>query len=197
MVLGLVALVLCWFPFVNWVLAVLAIVFGALGISRANKVGRGKGFAISGLVTGAVGGIIGILIVTVFMSAVKDYASKTVSIEGKINVQTIGKKAKIVYGESSAFPKGSAGPTPAANCCKEIGGMCSASSADWQSPVWQELHFQVTEPSRFHYSYESADGKTFVARAEGDPLCDGHSVSIELHGSVDATGNVKTDLVTP
>jgi hypothetical protein len=63
MVLGIIALVLCWIPFLNWLLALLGIIFGALGIGRGNKVGKGKGMAIAGLVCGIVGALLGVAIV--------------------------------------------------------------------------------------------------------------------------------------
>jgi hypothetical protein len=60
MVLGILAVVLCWFPFVNWALALLGIVFGALGIGKGNRVGKGKGMAIAGLVCAIVGAVLGV-----------------------------------------------------------------------------------------------------------------------------------------
>jgi len=71
MVLGILALVLCWFPFVNWILALLGIIFGALGIGRANRVGKGKGMAITGLVCGVLGAVLGIVLVVLALSAAK------------------------------------------------------------------------------------------------------------------------------
>ncbi len=55
--LGIIAFVLGWIPilgiFVGWPLGVLAIIFGALGIGRANRMGGlGKGMAVTGLVLG-------------------------------------------------------------------------------------------------------------------------------------------------
>jgi NAD/NADP transhydrogenase beta subunit len=68
MVLGILAVLLCWFAFVNWVLAILAIIFGAVGIARANKGAPGKGMAITGLVCGAVGFIAG---TAIFIAAMR------------------------------------------------------------------------------------------------------------------------------
>jgi hypothetical protein len=53
LVLGLVSLILSWFPGVDWVLAALAIIFGAVGISTAGRRGGvGRGMAMAGLVSG-------------------------------------------------------------------------------------------------------------------------------------------------
>ena len=49
-VLSLVSIVLFWIPFVNLILWVLAIVFSAVGLSKANKENRPhRGLAIAGL----------------------------------------------------------------------------------------------------------------------------------------------------
>jgi len=71
MVLGILAIILCWVPFLNWLLALLAIIFGAIGISVANKRQSGKGMAIAGLVCGAIGAIIGILLVLLVFTAAR------------------------------------------------------------------------------------------------------------------------------
>lgn len=58
MVCGIVSVALGWIPVlfvVGAVLAVLAIIFGIVGIGRARPSGRRKGFAIAGLVTGSAG----------------------------------------------------------------------------------------------------------------------------------------------
>ncbi|MGO8687118.1 MAG: DUF4190 domain-containing protein [Candidatus Dormibacteria bacterium] len=55
MVLGLVGVVLSWLPIFDFVFAVLAIVFGTLGISSADRRGgAGKGMAVAGVVLGVV-----------------------------------------------------------------------------------------------------------------------------------------------
>lgn len=73
-VCGIVAVVLCWIPFVDYVsvvLGALAIVFGALGIRHANAHGGGgKGLAITGLVTGIVALVISVLFLAIIYAAV-------------------------------------------------------------------------------------------------------------------------------
>jgi hypothetical protein len=73
-VCGIVAVVLCWIPFVDYVsvvLGVLAIIFGALGVRRANgESGNGKGLAITGIVTGIVAVVISVLFLAVIYAAV-------------------------------------------------------------------------------------------------------------------------------
>jgi hypothetical protein len=58
MVCGIVSVVVGWGPYVFWagaVLAVLALIFGLVGLRRARETGHRKGFAIAGVVTGAFG----------------------------------------------------------------------------------------------------------------------------------------------
>jgi hypothetical protein len=57
-VCGIIAVVLCWIPFVDYVsivLGALAIIFGIIGVRRSDGYGSGKGMAITGIVCGAVG----------------------------------------------------------------------------------------------------------------------------------------------
>jgi hypothetical protein len=53
LVLGILGVVLFWF--VGFVMSILAIVFGGIGISRANAGAPGKGAAIAGLILGIAG----------------------------------------------------------------------------------------------------------------------------------------------
>ena len=82
-VCGIVAVVLCWIPFVDYIsiiLGALAIIFGAIGIRHANAHGgAGKGMAITGLVTGIVALVISILFLAVVYTAVP-------SINGSVGV---------------------------------------------------------------------------------------------------------------
>ena len=77
MVLGILAVALCWFPVVNWILAILAIIFGGVGISKGNRVGRGKGMAIAGLICGLISAVMGIAFI-VFIAKSGDAISKGV-----------------------------------------------------------------------------------------------------------------------
>jgi hypothetical protein len=73
-VCGIVAVVLCWVPFIDYlsiILGALAIIFGALGIRHANTHGGGgKGMAITGVVTGIVALVISVLFLAVVYTAV-------------------------------------------------------------------------------------------------------------------------------
>lgn len=84
-VCGIVAVVLCWIPFVDYVsvvLGALAIIFGALGIRHANAHGGGgKGMAITGLVTGIVALVISVLFLAIIYAAVT-----SINANGSVNV---------------------------------------------------------------------------------------------------------------
>lgn len=81
LVLGILALVLCWSAVGGIVLGALAIVFAILGMRRASQqIATNRGMAIAGLVTGIVGLIIGVLFailvgsfLSVFGGTVSDY----------------------------------------------------------------------------------------------------------------------------
>jgi hypothetical protein len=71
LVLGILALVLFFLTWPSWILAVLGIIFGALGISKGNKVGKGKGMAIAGLVCAVLGLLISIVWTMFIVSEMK------------------------------------------------------------------------------------------------------------------------------
>ncbi len=72
LVLGIIAVVLSWLTWPSWILSILGIIFGALGISKANKIGgKGKGMAIAGLVCSIIAIIISIIVLMLIMRAVK------------------------------------------------------------------------------------------------------------------------------
>jgi len=60
LVMGILSLVLFWIPFLGILLGLLGLIFGGIGIGRANKVGKGKGMAIAGLVMGIIGLLLGL-----------------------------------------------------------------------------------------------------------------------------------------
>ena len=48
-ILGILAAIFCWCPILNWILAILAVVFGLIGCFGAKKL---KGLAIAGVILG-------------------------------------------------------------------------------------------------------------------------------------------------
>jgi hypothetical protein len=73
LVLGIVSLVMFFTVWLPFLLGVLAIVFGTLGISRANKLGgKQKGLAIAGIVCGAVAMVLAILFIVLIVNVASD-----------------------------------------------------------------------------------------------------------------------------
>jgi len=76
MVLGIVALAIAWMPFVvifGVVSAVLALVLGTVGLRRSSTSGTGRAFALTGLITGAVGllaCVVGVLLTVVVIDTI-------------------------------------------------------------------------------------------------------------------------------
>lgn len=82
-VCGIIAVVLCWIPFVDYisvVLGTLAIIFGALGVRHANASGgAGKGMAVTGIVCGIVGLAISLIFLLLIYAVIS-----TVTVAGGI-----------------------------------------------------------------------------------------------------------------
>jgi Domain of unknown function (DUF4190) len=69
LVLGIAALVLCWTAFGGIVLGLLAVVFGIVALRRARRgQAGGQGRAVAGLVTGALGLVLGVVFLFVWIS---------------------------------------------------------------------------------------------------------------------------------
>ena len=127
--------------------------------------------------------------------AAEDDHHKPKRIEAAIQLNKLGKNAKVVYLTNSEFTKGKAAKLPAKSCCGQPQNHCEVTD-DWtKDPVWQALDFQLDEPSLFQYTYES-DGKTFHAEAIGDLDCDGIFITYKLDGTSDG-GNPSVKLTAP
>ncbi|MEV0069909.1 DUF4190 domain-containing protein [Amycolatopsis sp. NPDC050768] len=77
LVLGIIALVLCWTVWGGIILGVLALVFGILGVKRANRgQATNKGASIAGIVTGSIGLVIGLLLAILVGSIFATFGSQ-------------------------------------------------------------------------------------------------------------------------
>ena len=63
LVLGILAVVLCWTIYMGVGLGALAIVFGALGIGKARALAGNKGMAVAGLVLGIAGVVLSLVLI--------------------------------------------------------------------------------------------------------------------------------------
>jgi hypothetical protein len=57
-VLGITSIIFSWWGLLTLLQVVLAVVFGAVGISKANAGASGKGLAVAGLILGIIGLVI-------------------------------------------------------------------------------------------------------------------------------------------
>lgn len=73
LVTGIIALLAGWFVWISLPLGAIAIVFGALGMKRPDS----KGLALAGLITGAIGTFIGLVVIFFFVLAVTVGAPST------------------------------------------------------------------------------------------------------------------------
>ncbi len=127
--------------------------------------------------------------------ALKDYADKAKKTEATLQLNKIGKNAKVSFITSSVFPKGKAKLLPEKACCAQADHKCAVTTAWAKDPVWAAIDFQIDEANLFQYAYES-DGKTFKATAVGDVSCSGHPQTYTMNGKI-VDGNPVVELVEP
>ncbi len=124
-----------------------------------------------------------------FEVGVRDYQRKSKAIEGKVMLHAASRDAKRAFLDKNGYVVGKAGPTPTTPCCAQPNHVCADNPGEWaQSPIWTALEIAGPESNQYQLTYESTDGKSFVMTAIGDPDCDGHPMTLTVHGSVDANG---------
>jgi Tfp pilus assembly protein PilE len=168
----------------------LGLILSILGHNECKRSGgtiKGQGLALAGIIISSAGLALGLLSVIAIPSFM-DYVARTKNTESTLMLRKLERAAKRYAMENNALPTASAPLTPATPCCDGPGHRCNEPQS-WQTPAWQALAFQIDEPHQFQYAYES-DGKTFTARAVGDPSCRGRSVSYELRGVLGDAGAV-------
>jgi Tfp pilus assembly protein PilE len=186
-----------------FVCSLLGLIFSIIGLSQINKSNGtlgGKGLAIAGIVISVIFGIGGML-AAVAIPAFLDYMHKSKASEAPLELNRIGKLAKLYYANNGSFPTGTSAVLPAnpsgqKGCCGSPNNKCEVSSAWATDPVWKELEFSVDEPGNYRYSF-TGNGKSFVATAVGDLDCDGEEATYTLQGQLDAAGNPSVNLTQP
>jgi hypothetical protein len=121
-------------------------------------------------------------------SQVDEYKKKSMETEARLQLNKLSKIARMLHAEKNAYPIGSTGLTPSKSCCEQPDKRCPPVWEIWNTELWHALDFVVDEPHRFQYSYESADGQTFVAKAIGDVDCDGTSTTFTITGKTGPAG---------
>jgi len=104
------------------------------------------------------------------------YLSNAKSAEGRASVTQIARGAVLssereTVGESGALPA-SAPPVPS-SLSLVSGKKYMSARSDWEHPGWRELHFQMSVPQYFQYTWERTSATEGVARAIADLNGDG------------------------
>ncbi len=160
--------------------------------------------------------IIGIL-AAVAIPAFLEYMKKSRATEAGEQLNGIGKRQKIIYGESSAFTTGTATATPTnatplapgVACCGGHGGSlasggagttnvgkCTGDPSQWTG-VWATMGFSISEETSYQYDYTGTASNAYVAHATGDTDCDGVPGIYTLTGTIDTNNNPAAILVKP
>jgi len=145
--------------------------------------------------------IIGIL-AAVAIPAFMDYMKRSKKTEASLQLNKMGKNAKRTYGETAAYPTGTAAQLPtkpgAGGCCGGTGGTnkCAAVPTSFAGDaIWKQIDFQIDEPTLFYYDY-TGTSTTFTAKATGDLDCDGVEIVYTLNGTA-TNGNPAVALTEP
>jgi type IV pilus assembly protein PilA len=176
-----------------FVCGVLGLVFSVIGRNECKRSGgtiKGEGLATAGMVISIITivlSVVGVL-AAIAIPAFVDYMHKTKTTEAQLELRHIGNAAKDYLIVHDAFPVGTAPLTPATPCCMGPGAKCETNPADWMTPEWRALDFQISEPHRYQYSYTS-DGHSFRALAVGDLDCDTVMVTYTL--DIDTSGRTR------
>ncbi len=97
---GVISVAIGWIPVVlvvGGLLAVLALVFGGIGLGRSRTVGRGRGFAIAGLVTGGVGLLaagVGVVLTVLLWNAVERYENPVDHVASEPVCELVGNRVR-------------------------------------------------------------------------------------------------------
>ena len=143
-----------------------------------------KGFTIIEIMIVVV--IIGVL-AAIAIPMFTGQMTKSKQTEAMLQLNALGKNAKVYYQAKTTYPQGTAGVLPGADgtACSAPGRKFAANAAAWEAdPIWQDLDFHVDEPNLFSYHYTSSAPNSAEALAVGDVDCDKNLVTYTLKLSV-------------
>jgi hypothetical protein len=101
MVLGIVALAVGWMPFIvvlGAIAAVLALIFGTVGLRQSGATGAGRAYALTGLITGAVGlalCAIGVALSILVFDAIDSYENPSANTASVTSCELVGTTATL------------------------------------------------------------------------------------------------------
>jgi hypothetical protein len=201
MVCGIVGLVLFFLGFIGMLVSLLGIIFGAIGLAKSKRVGKGKGAALTGLICGALGLVVAILMYVIAIMAFTSYMQKSKTSEAQLQLRKIETRVKTFHVEQQRLPP-SASDMPAAPGCAEPKHPMRSQSDWFAAGGWREMDFTLDEPSRYTYRWvaEVPTGANAhgYALAIGDLDCDGTLSTLRLditkvEGNLQATYSGPTD----
>ena len=100
---------------------------------------------------------------------------------------------------SATFRFPSSPPTPGRPCC-ELGGVCSATGAEWETESWRSFGFRPPRDLHWQlavFSEGSGAQAAYVVRAIGDPACDGNPEQWESRTSISPGGFLRWEDAHP
>lgn len=201
MILGIVGIVLCWVPLVGLLCGLLGVIFGAIGMSRAGRLGGiGRGAGVTGLATGIISVVLLPIMAAIAIPAFMEYMKKGKKTESALHLDRLERRIKAYYVERAELPPSAAEmPGPAGDACNGPNHKFAVRPiGDFMAdPGWSELDFYVGEPSSYSFKWtrETATRGTLEAMADLD--CDG-SVSTTrydltlIQGDITVTRNPPT-----
>jgi type IV pilus assembly protein PilA len=164
---------------------------------------RPRGFTlIEIMIVVAIIGILASIAIPAFMK----YVRRSKTSEASMNLRRLFDSSVVYYDAEYVTSAGvflpkqfpdPIGPTPGVgSCCSGAagGGKCPGNASLWEAaPSWNALHFAITDPHYYWYTYASSGTDTsskFTASANGDLDCDGLYSTYERVGTVSADFNV-------
>jgi hypothetical protein len=174
MICGIISIVLCWVPFAGLVLGILGIVFGSIGMSRAGRIGVGRGAGIAGLVTGILGFILLPMMAAIAIPAFLDYMKKEKTSHAQTQLHRMVGAIKSKYNRVGRLP-------PSAELMPADPAYCPPallpSQSQWNAAGWGEMEFRpetnLNGDSMTSYRWTKTSETSGFAEALIDHDCDG------------------------
>lgn len=176
MVCGIVGIVGCWLPLLGPIAGLLGIIFGAIGMSRAGRLGgAGRGAGIAGLVCGIVAFLLTALMAAIAIPAFLEYTSKAKATESSLQLKKLERAIKAYANERGELPPSTQEmPNHAEDVCSTPDRKHAiATLAAWDQAGWTPLDFWVSTPSAYSYRWTRESASHGVIEARADLDCDG------------------------